>query len=364
MTTNSRKASALVKGKAAVCSVLALAMLYTVAPALAQTEGGTEPPHTTESLVAEGGTASEVGVAKSGEFAGNPDLHWALGSDGTLAVTGSGVATETDEIFTIEGQIKGIFIGREVTELGEEVFSCLPLLEYVVFEEGSELAAIGAGAFRSCSSLSSICIPASVESIADGAFSSCFELQKVEFEADSALRSIGGSAFSSCTQLGSIALPSGVEQIGDYAFSGCSSLESLNVPAGVETLGESAFAGCAALEGLVVENPAATSVPQSALAGTPLELPNPSFELKGVKAAGKRALKVTWGKSQGATSYKVFYKKKGAKAFRQLKVKGAATTSATVRKLSSGKRYEVYVAAYKGGKLLWKCTGQVSPKVK
>ncbi|MGN0038691.1 MAG: fibronectin type III domain-containing protein [Coriobacteriales bacterium] len=64
------------------------------------------------------------------------------------------------------------------------------------------------------------------------------------------------------------------------------------------------------------------------------------------------------------TNLRSHHTKKGAKAFRQLKVKGAATTSATVRKLSSGKRYEVYVAAYKGDKLLWKCTGQVSPKVK
>lgn len=329
------------QGAALLCAILALAALAAVAPALAQTAG-----------------SGQAIVISEGAFERNPSLRWTLCADGSLAVVGSGPA-EGEDLLDAGSQATSLIIGREVTSIGAEVFSCFTKLERVVFEEGSSLESIGSGAFYGCTHLSSIRIPAQVQRIGSGAFSSCLELERVEFEEGSSLCSIGDSAFSSCESLSSISLPQGVQEIGAYAFNGCRSLEELTIPAQVGSVGEGAFEDCAALGELLVENPSATELPASALAGTPHEVAAPVVT---VKAKGKRSLKLSWTKTPGASAYTVFYKKRGATAFRQLKLKGKR--SATLSKLASGKRYEVYVAARTGNTVICRSKTTVSPKVK
>lgn len=334
---------------ASLGAAAALAALLAVAPALA--------------LAASASAQAAVGggqgsVVSQGVLAGNPSLHWTLCSDGSLAVVGSG-PVEGEELLDLGDQVTSLLVGREVTSIGAEAFSCFTRLERVVFEEGSMLQAIGPRAFYGCSHLGSIRIPAQVQRIESGAFSSCFELESVEFEEDSALRSVGASAFSSCGLLSSIPLPQGLEEIGAYAFNGCVSLQNLSVPAGVSHVGEGAFEDCTALEGLQLEDPGTTEVPPSALAGTPHELAAPVVT---VKAKGKGALKVSWTKVKGASAYTVFFKRSGAKAYQQLKLKNRR--SATLGKLARGKRYEVYVAARKGKVLVSRSESATSPKVR
>ena len=55
---------------------------------------------------------------------------------------------------------------------------------------------------------------------------------------------IGSYAFKGCSVLTSLNLPAGITSIGDFAFYGCSRLTSLNLPAGITSIGEYAFKGC------------------------------------------------------------------------------------------------------------------------
>ena len=52
---------------------------------------------------------------------------------------------------------------------------------------------------------------------------------------------IGDGAFRECSSLTSVTLPEGVTTIGEYAFKGCSSLTSVTLPEGVATIGRGAF---------------------------------------------------------------------------------------------------------------------------
>ena len=78
------------------------------------------------------------------------------------------------------------------------------------------VTSIGSMAFRSCSSLTAVTIPASVTKI-------------------------GSWAFSLCSQLTAVTIPEGVATIGSYAFGYCHSLTAVNIPASVTSIGEWSF---------------------------------------------------------------------------------------------------------------------------
>ena len=78
---------------------------------------------------------------------------------------------------------------------------------------------IGEYAFKDCSGLTSLTLPAGITSI-------------------------GRSAFCGCSGLTSLNLPAGITSIGSGAFCYCSGLTSLNLPAGITTIGENTFFYC------------------------------------------------------------------------------------------------------------------------
>ena len=63
---------------------------------------------------------------------------------------------------------------------------------------------------------------------------------------------IGEYAFKGCSGLTSLNLPAGITSIGSRAFYGCSGLTSLNLPADITYIGLYAFYGCSGLTSLTI----------------------------------------------------------------------------------------------------------------
>lgn len=121
--------------------------------------------------------------------------------------------------------IEKITIAKNITHIGEKAFQLCSDLEYVVFEDGSQLENIGASAFGGCTSLQEVVIPDSVTSIGNSAFSSCFDLVSVVI--GDGVETIGERAFQYCTSLIWVVIGSSVSSIGKDAFSSLYDLEKV-----------------------------------------------------------------------------------------------------------------------------------------
>lgn len=96
------------------------------------------------------------------------------------------------------------------------------------------------GAFAYCTSLQYISLPESLEIIEDSAFAFCTSLEKVDFGENSRLKIIDGEFVTGYNQAFSASGVSG-------AFMNCSSLKEIRIPALVSTIGPAAFYKCSAL---------------------------------------------------------------------------------------------------------------------
>lgn len=115
------------------------------------------------------------------------------------------------------------------------------------------LETIGYRMASDCVLLKEISIPASVSEIEMRAFENCRSLQKVVFEEGSQLKAIGNWAFYACHALEDIVIPTGVTTIGDGAFWSCDYLKKLSIPSSVSSIGDNAFEGCKTLGSIQVE---------------------------------------------------------------------------------------------------------------
>ena len=109
---------------------------------------------------------------------------------------------------------------------------------------------ISSYAFSSCSGLTSLTLPAGITSIGDDAFYGCSGLTSITIP--NGVTQIDKNAFRDCTGLTSLTLPANIKRIGESAFKNCSGLTSLNLPAGITTIGSSAFYGCSGLTSLTI----------------------------------------------------------------------------------------------------------------
>jgi hypothetical protein len=116
------------------------------------------------------------------------------------------------------------------------------------------LVQIGLLAFSDCSTLKSICIPASIEIISEHCFSECRSLSKVVFESGSRLRQMGPGLFTSCPALTSICVPARVECIPETCFAFCTALIEVSFESGSQLtrIDRGAFMCCHSLRSLVV----------------------------------------------------------------------------------------------------------------
>ena len=109
---------------------------------------------------------------------------------------------------------------------------------------------IGKFAFKGCSGLTSLTLPANIKWIGESAFSGCSGLTSLTLP--DGVKKIGESAFSDCSGLTSLTLPSSITTIGKSTFSDCSGLTSLTLPSSITTIGKSAFSDCSGLTSLTL----------------------------------------------------------------------------------------------------------------
>ncbi len=147
-----------------------------------------------------------------------------------------------------------------VTGIDNEAFKDCTLLTSITIPAG--VKSIGYWAFYNCTSLTAINVDTNNQAYCsiDGALFNkdkteiiCFPAGKSgEYEIPAGVMNIGDSAFEVCTFLTSITIPDSVTSIGGYAFYDCSALTSIALPDSVMSMGDSAFYGCSSLEGITI----------------------------------------------------------------------------------------------------------------
>ena len=124
--------------------------------------------------------------------------------------------------------------------IGENAFAnCMGITTFTM----ANGANLGTGAFAGCTALKTVNI-SSLKEISDCLFENCTALNRVLTSTD--LASVGAKAFKNCSNLASIAIFS-TKSVGAEAFYGCSKLEGINIP-NVKSLGNNTFKGCSALK--------------------------------------------------------------------------------------------------------------------
>lgn len=154
-------------------------------------------------------------------------------------VTVTSIAAEAFKSCT---SVTKITIPATVKYIGEFAFyDCDKLTEVTLPDSVIE---IGTGAFRGCALLNNVVLPSSLTEVADQLFWECPSLSDITF--GNAVTVIGEGAFYNCDALTSMVVPETVKEVKTSAFYGCDGLTSITVPKTVVTVGDAAFANIAA----------------------------------------------------------------------------------------------------------------------
>lgn len=180
-------------------------------------------------------------------------LTWAVYSDGSLVVSGTGAIPDFADYtgtpwYAYASSINAIAVGEGVSAIGTAAFRNLSNVTYA--ELPSTLKAIGDYAFDNCMSLEEIDIQEGVTTIGMYAFGNCYSLRSITVP--ESVTSLGAYAFMKCKSMTSAALPSSMPTIPMGLFEGCYMLSAIDWPSDVTTISEAAFAGCALLNYVVL----------------------------------------------------------------------------------------------------------------
>ena len=188
------------------------------------------------------------------------------------------IEDETKPMFSPYYLMTSAEIGDCVTTIGANAFqSCTSLSSITI---SSSVTSIGSAACYSCYALSSVIIPDGVTSIGNQAFQYCSGLTDVTI--GSGVTSIGVLGFQSCTNLSSLTIPDSVTTIGQQAFEGCFALSSVTIGSGVTSIGGGAFGGCSALTSVTINATTPPTLGGSVFTDTndcPIYVPSASVEI-------------------------------------------------------------------------------------
>lgn len=109
----------------------------------------------------------------------------------------------------------------------------------------NSVTTINPGAFRDCSSLTTINIPNGVSRVPEQCFGGCEKLNSIILP--NTIEKIGAAAFADCVSLTSITIPDGVKTLDNACFSRCNNLVFVSIPKSINSIGSNAFEYCKSL---------------------------------------------------------------------------------------------------------------------
>ena len=192
-----------------------------------------------------GGNLTWQGVFDANGYCG-AGLAWALDSEGTLTISGTGEMYNTNSIpwKNYASSIKAVVIEDGVTGIADYAFSGCGNLTSVTISES--VTSIGSVAFQDCKSLTAVYI------------SNLASWCKISFgDLTSNPLYFAKNLYLNEELITDLVIPESVTSICDYAFYNCRSLTSVTIPEGVTSIGNSAFSGCRSLTAVYISDLAA-----------------------------------------------------------------------------------------------------------
>jgi len=150
-----------------------------------------------------------------------------------------------------------------VTSIGASAFQSCISLTSINIQTG--ITSIGASAFQGCTYLTSITIPNSVATIGNSAVQSCTRMTSVTLPTNILFKSINYCAFYQCPALTSITIPNSVTIIGGYAFQNCYALPSIEIPSSVTSISDGVFYNCTSMTSLILPTSGLNSIGPGAI---------------------------------------------------------------------------------------------------
>ena len=151
--------------------------------------------------------------------------------------------------YTGSTSVSQVYYGASTTQSISKQY-CIPSGLKIVTIVGGY---IPYGAFYNCESIECIYVGEDVTAIGNAAFYECNFLTSVIFDENCKLTNIGDSAFYYCDKLENFEIPQSVVSIGKSAFAYCFKLnDEIVIPDGVTTIEESTFAGCRSVTSITI----------------------------------------------------------------------------------------------------------------
>lgn len=195
------------------------------------------------------------GVTSIGKytFSGCGELTWVSIPDTVTSIGDSAFSSCTD--------LTSITISNSVTSIGNNAFYRCKSLTSITIPDS--VTSVGNNPFACCSKLTKIIVSPNhpvLETIDGVLFDKiekrliCFphSNKSISYVIPQGTKIIGASAFSTCQSLTTVTIPDSVTTIMGFAFGDCTSLASLTIPSSVSFIGDTTFSNTGALKTISV----------------------------------------------------------------------------------------------------------------